>query len=308
MSIIQRRKLRLSELSLVAEHLDRFGHRYGPELKQSGHLKVLGKLLAEHAVDSQLIEEVNAGESENGATILGVGITGFLDLNTAMGLLSSPPDMPVVEYLYGREDAGESVLLRPDGIQHHNHSEGLVLVFLHFSTPPEGNVRSDGKNVVVLMQSGFRCQYGGYHCRKLFHPIPQGDERGVDSLEAIGFRRMSTAHSFMVFDIDSLDSIPYHPFVSLQRTRKASLGFSPSEKDLLLGALWGRNDLEIAKDLNIAPETVRKRWRSIFRRCEEHPNIRLFADAARSTNNTRGTEKRTLVLKYIDSHLEEIRP
>ena len=73
-----------------------------------------------------------------------------------------------------------------------------------------------------------------------------------------------------------------------------------------LHALFNESDEEIADSLNIALETVRKHWRSIYERV-----IRLepeFFPGGRTQGDARGPEKRRHLLNYLRMHLDEIRP
>jgi DNA-binding CsgD family transcriptional regulator len=69
-----------------------------------------------------------------------------------------------------------------------------------------------------------------------------------------------------VLESAKLDEAPFNPFIVLKRGPPPRFGFSPGEKDMLLLALLGGTDAEVAGELSISPETVRKRWRSVFER------------------------------------------
>lgn len=234
--------MRANDLSQVENHIARQGAWYGADLGQQGYGQVLEKLLTDHAVESQLVErtELTADDATIGATILGLGITGFLDLQTTKQLLRFPPALPITEYLYQKEKDEGRVFLRPDEIHFHNSNEGLVLVFLHFSAPPDSTLKPDEENIGLLLQSGFRYQYGGYHCRMVLHPVPYKSSSGIASLEAQGFSKISDQHDFMVFDLDTLDGLPFHPFASLRQTKKPQLGLSKAEKKSVVRRVMGK--------------------------------------------------------------------
>lgn len=89
----------------------------------------------------------------------------------------------------------------------------------------------------------------------------------------------------------------------------AKAGFSPGEQRVLLAALEGRTDEELATDLAISPWTVKNTWRSIFARAgRQLPHVlpnRAEIDSDADTR--RGKEKRTRLLAYVRDHPEELR-
>lgn len=75
----------------------------------------------------------------------------------------------------------------------------------------------------------------------------------------------------------------------------------------MLRAVFNESDDDIAADLNIALDTVRKHWRAMFNRVEE-VDAMFFPRTTNSDRGKRGPEKRRLLLHYVRQHLEEIRP
>ena len=74
-------------------------------------------------------------------------------------------------------------------------------------------------------------------------------------------------------------------------------------------ALLGNNDAEIAAELALSVETIKKRWRLIFHRVSEHPEVRILPQhVVDGEEGRRGPEKRGALLKYLHAHLEELRP
>lgn len=85
-------------------------------------------------------------------------------------------------------------------------------------------------------------------------------------------------------------------------------GFRPSEQRLLLAALQGGTDEDLADMLDISLSAVKKTWRSIYERVTA-VNSGLIADQlpAESTSE-RGKEKKQRLLAYLREHPEEVRP
>jgi DNA-binding CsgD family transcriptional regulator len=305
MSIFRRRLVKPDDVKCVEQHLKQFEHHYGG-IDSDDRLELLKSLLKEQVVTGLMLENTSAASEPQ---IVGIGITGFLSLQSAEQLMAHPDDAPVVDKIYAQEIAGQPVLLRPTQIANKNSGEGLALMFLHFSLPAGDPSSAETQQAVELMQSSFRMHHGGYDCRMALHPVPQGDPRAKESMLNMGFQLVGEGEYLLLFDFKVFEQAPFHPFNCLQRKRLPRIGFSPAEKDLLNLALWGNNDSDIANTLNITVDTVRKRWRRIFEKIEDHPEVNLFSDAAQERDKgTRGPEKRSVVIQFIDAHLEEIRP
>lgn len=306
MSIFKRSMIKAGDVPRVGAHLKQFEHHYGA-VDDEQRITFLQRLLQEKAATGLMVER-DTPDANGLPEIVALGITGFLDLDVARKLLDTPPSQPIVDRLYSQEQQGEQPLLRPEQIARANANEGLALMFLHFSLPPGNPESAETQQALGLMQSSFRLHHGGYHCCLALHPVPQGDPRGKESLMQMGFKPVGDGSNLMYFDIETIEQYPYHPFSCLRRTRPPRLNFSPREMEMLNLALWGNNDAVIAESLNISLDTVRKRWRTIFQKIENHPDIKLFPQGAKGDPvQTRGPEKRRGVIQFIDAHLEEIR-
>jgi DNA-binding CsgD family transcriptional regulator len=277
---------------------------------------LMTRLLCENATSGVILLRSDNDESQPDIAtpvirqqIVSFAVTGFISLSLAQTLLGEQFDTPLVEWLYAREIAGEAVFLRPDDQAACNRGEGMALVFLHFYAPPGDPGDPLVQKSVEEMQHCFRLHHGGYHCRLALHPLAKDDDgRGKNSLLAMGFEAVGDGKHMMQLHLDKLAETPFHPFVSLQRTGEPVLGLSPGEKRLLTLALWGYGDPSIADALSISIETVRKRWRNVFQKIEDHPELPFFSPNRASAEATRGPQKRSTVLRYLDSHLCEIRP
>jgi len=74
-------------------------------------------------------------------------------------------------------------------------------------------------------------------------------------------------------------------------------------------ALVGGTDEELARELNITSNTVKKRWRTIYDRVVDIV-AEFFAGEAHEipSRQQRGAEKRRRLLHYLRGHPEELRP
>jgi hypothetical protein len=87
------------------------------------------------------------------------------------------------------------------------------------------------------------------------------------------------------------------------------IGFSRSEQSLLLAALRGGADAELADDLGVSRSAVKKAWHSIYERaagCDANLLPPVYPECDNGT--ARGKQKRHHLLSYLRDHPEELRP
>lgn len=87
------------------------------------------------------------------------------------------------------------------------------------------------------------------------------------------------------------------------------LGFSHAEKRVLLRALEGLSDTEIAADLGLSSNTVKHAWRSIYARAAKTaPSVLNMNEPDLSDLGVRGQEKRRYLIAYVRENPCELRP
>lgn len=86
------------------------------------------------------------------------------------------------------------------------------------------------------------------------------------------------------------------------------LFFTPAEQELLLWALGGDTDEELAEQMSVALITVKKRWESIYKRVEAVAPEILDSTGTEMMPQKRGGEKKRRLLAYLRHHMEELRP
>ena len=153
----------------------------------------------------------------------------------------------------------------------------------------------------------------GYRLRRMLHEIVDDYEfekmqgyRGLRILKRLsgpapwqGERALceATGESFS----DDPASMAARPFID--RVAPA-LNFSPTQKRLLLAALRGAENAELARCLCRTPAAVKRTWTGIFEKCvRHHPSL-----IPPTEGSSRGQQKRHKVMAYIREHPEEIRP
>jgi DNA-binding CsgD family transcriptional regulator len=84
------------------------------------------------------------------------------------------------------------------------------------------------------------------------------------------------------------------------------LGLSRAQQRVLERALLDQSDAEIAGDLAISVDGVKKTWRQAFDRvAQAAPHL---IPPGGNASQTRGGEKRRHLLHFLRTHLEELRP
>lgn len=95
-----------------------------------------------------------------------------------------------------------------------------------------------------------------------------------------------------------------HWYARAFRYQPPRLGFTAGQREMLRLARQGLTDRQIADRLCLNPETLKKRWESVYERFYE----RLPGVLEVATSGKRGTEKRRLVLAHLHERMEELRP
>lgn len=90
---------------------------------------------------------------------------------------------------------------------------------------------------------------------------------------------------------------------------KPQLGFSHAEKRVLLRALEGLSDAEIATDLGLSSNTIKHTWRSIYTRAAKiAPSVINMSEPDFADLGVRGQEKRRYLIAYVRDNPSELRP
>jgi hypothetical protein len=85
-------------------------------------------------------------------------------------------------------------------------------------------------------------------------------------------------------------------------------GFRPSEQRLLLTALRGGTDPELADELGVSLSAVKKSWALIYERVSPHLQGFTCCHEGIEGVSERGREKKQRLLCYLRDHPEELRP
>ena len=191
----------------------------------------------------------------------------------------------------------------------------LNLAVLHTCVEHRDPAHPDTMRIFALLPQAWQHAHFGYRINDL--PIFEvfGEAAAVITKSA-GYEE----YVFRDHDIDSPVSNPGKSHVFCWNSSKEVRGatshiayamahcprprflFTPAQQRLLLRALDGRSDKEIAAQFGIRYDTVRRSWDSVFQRVEAVDNSILPNPV------TRGKERRRSIVQYVRQHLEEVRP
>jgi hypothetical protein len=216
--------------------------------------------------------------------------------------------------------AGKSPLMALAQLQQANSSEGLTMLVLHSGVPHDDaqgsklmEVADRAVDFTRHFSSGYRaCEY----LQELYNDFTCAWADGA----GLHMRTDYTAY----FDCQRVPA-SQRPCVRLygvtpeeaKRTpgtvasvifnyQPPRFCFSLTEQQLLLFAICGTTDEELAELLNAAIVTVRKRFERIYGRVEEVAP-QLFPNT-NSQDAKRGGERKRYLIAYLHDHLEELRP
>jgi DNA-binding CsgD family transcriptional regulator len=219
--------------------------------------------------------------------------------------------------LYERIIDGPSPVLSEAQVAEANSGNGLNLVVLNFGLRDHDLSNPVTQQVLGVGNAAFYALHAGYQLKTIVNEV-FGDA-AAHYMQAGGFHRQDTVngdvpsnggptapHVFALHRdwvqqgvIDSLWPL-FHP-------PAPQIGFSASERRVLLHALLNRSDAEIAAQLGLSLDSVKKTWRRIYDRVSRRFSY-LVADDRKSGTAGRSSEKRRHVLDYLRLHPEEVRP
>lgn len=241
--------------------------------------------------------------------------------------MKTPPHFWLGPELTARMERNESPLLTDRELREANSRGGLNLICWEAGFRPEYEAYGELQR---YMMSTFIETHRGYLWKELISTQPDRADRLDFVLKTGGCLWDPLAGGYTSTLTNDLSEIVSRPHVvgitreiELKRHNDWAgswvgalfdyhppvLGFSPGEQRLLLSALPGGTDEQLAEILGASLPVVKKMWVSIYQRVEDClPE--LIGDALPSDvpPSGRGREKRRRLLAYLREHPEELRP
>jgi hypothetical protein len=204
--------------------------------------------------------------------------------------------------------AGRSVLATPFEVARANSREGVNILVLCGTWRLGILSPEDQQETQTLSVSSFVEQHAGYRIRRIFQETA-GEPEKTFVRNSIEFRCIAdfreAGRELFLMTRESVQGMPGSVGNVLFSIREPKLHLRDSDQQLLLAALRGATDQELAAGLGFKLSAVKARWRSAIARVEEWMP-ELVRDAV--DHEGRGAQKRHRVLAYVRNHPEELRP
>lgn len=300
-------------VEIVASHL-LLGPQYGGDINElrSVWLSLLGR----EAFRAVVFEDAK----DSRVQIVGAGVSTFVS-DDFLSELKTAPFFWIGPELTKRILSGNSPLLSDKQVRQANVKGGLNVVVwvgvLHVEYVQSAEALSVMITSFVQEHRGFLLKElvsHGMSLENLEGAIRSGgmflrpaDGRYVDSLDRPLREVFAAPH--LIGLTRELAMARFGTWIgSLFVYQPPRFGFRPSEQRLLLAALQGGTDEDLANMLEISLSAVKKTWLSIYERVTAG-NSGLIPDQlpAESTSE-RGKEKKQRLLAYLREHPEEVRP
>jgi hypothetical protein len=289
------------------------GPRYGAAISSLG--KVWIGLLDEEAFRPVVFEETRQSYTR----IIGIGVSAFLS-EDFLRALKTAPFFWVGPELTRRIARSESPLLSNREVRERNGNGGLNVVTWENALRTEF---FDSVEVLTIGCNAFFEQHRGFLLKEVLGQAATRDL--LDLSVRSGFLLMDRHGRYVDSVTAPLGEIfaePHHFGVTrdlgLPRVgtwigtlfvyQPPQCGFRPSEQRLLLAALRGRTDEELADELGLSISAVKKMWLSIYERVSTHLPCLLPSRASKQKWSERGKEKKQRMIAYLREHPEELRP
>lgn len=171
----------------------------------------------------------------------------------------------------------------------------------------------------ALLHAAFLEAHSGYALASLTAEVRPWEQKSAPyraSLRAMGCDE-SPVHpeggtTALWLDAASIAAQRFHLLQPLFASNAPRLELSPAQREVLELAALGFEDARIAEALDVALDTIRKRWRAIHERVlDRMPELFSSSpvrDAGSRNRAVRGPEKRRTLVEFARTHPEELRP
>ncbi len=286
-------------------------------------------LLAQDAMAMAVLQD-----HDQSGKLIAFGATVFVSERFA-NLSIATPQPHLALRLLDKESSGRGrAIMRPPEIKKQGRGAGLNLVILHYSEVVDGYSDQDCSLVREMMVHGLLDWHRRTHLQRLLYEIYGADD--VQFLLDGGAVLLSDFGDWYAARKLALPDRQHRPYLVLMGREQASrrrgawmswlfssekgrLGLSPAEQRLVARAVAGDTDAQLIHNPEVSENTVRRHWRSIFRKfqvariplgpppSEKRGSINV---RTRSESNTGGQafKKRPFLLTYFRQHPEELRP
>jgi plasmid stabilization system protein ParE len=221
---------------------------------------------------------------------------------------ATDPRPNIASRIFDGFHAESSVLATRDEIASANAGDGVDIIII--GNAWRDNILNPAQRyeLDVLSVSGFVEHLAGFRIRRILSektngPAAEFTRRSAEFQLLAEFPEIG--HVIHQMTRESAAALPGSAGNMIFRYQPPVLRLRDSDQELLLAALKGATDSELALALRIKPSAVKARWRSTFARIAEvMPEVASDAEV----RDVRGSQKRHRVLSYVRGHREELRP
>jgi hypothetical protein len=210
-------------------------------------------------------------------------------------------------------DAGKPVVMNYEELGIGNATKGVDFVNMYGTWREEVSAPQDLLEMRALMATSFLESHAGYRMNRVLKEVIGVSWMGFT--QATGIWRMladfpdSGSALFQVVSKDIAYDLPYSTAAVMYNYREPELGLMKVDKELLIAALKGSTDMELASQLGVNVASIKKRWLSVFARVENvKPDLPGISNDKMPDYPKRGVQRRHHILSYVRAHPEELRP
>jgi len=270
-----------------------------------------------------VFEEIDDGavRGRSPSRLVGMGVSVFVS-DDFLRELKTRPSFWIGPELARRVVRGDSPLLSEKQVREANSGPGLNLTVWQSCIRVEDADRAD---VWSELMAAFMESHRGFRLNEL--------SAQADSPQHLDGMRNTGGHLFNFgdgcyggYDEEGLSDVMLQPHIggctreiaqsqlgswtgSLFLYQPPQFGFSRSEQRLLLSALAGGTDEDLSDELGVSLSTIKKMWRSVYRRVGARNPELIPSDAhADGESSKRGRNKKQRLMAHLREHSEELRP
>ena len=272
--------------------------RFGAERRELERAR-WDRLWGKAQVQGVVVENLSSG----GATeSVGMVVIAYFPPGLYDALMAT--DTPLIDGLADAVQNRETLWPDEKAIGEANAGEGLDLLTTWTGYADDGLSITDSASLRSRVVAAFSDLCAGHRIQR--YTIESDDEAVVRRFEGYGLQTRRLRDGARVLCLERGRALAG---TNLSMMRFFSydppmLGYSPGQRAVLLLARLGYTDQEIAATLGKSPDSVKKRWSSIYARFATTFPGRLPA----AGTSARGQEKRRTLLSYLKDRPEELRP
>jgi hypothetical protein len=202
-------------------------------------------------------------------------------------------------------------LLSRQGIAEANTNEGINIVILCGRWIGDDLTADEIRQTQTALARSFVEAHAGYHVKRILKELPCDQDvayaRATKVYRVLEFECPAAGScSLGVIEAEDVNALANCSLAPLFQPCKAVLGLRPIDQELLLAAIDGATDRELAERLGISLASVKRRWEDIY---EKALSALSLPETLREGNaGKRGMQKRHYLLRYLRQNQHELRP